>query len=65
MEDGLTRRGERLQILLLLNTLATFVSWLGGLGCETTGITHWLSPRNNQRKLYSTLRFGREALIGR
>jgi hypothetical protein len=27
MEDSLTRRGERLQILLLLNTLATFAGW--------------------------------------
>lgn len=54
MEDSLTRRGERLQILLLINTLAAFASWLAGLGCESTGIAHWLSPRNSTRKLYST-----------
>ncbi|RBB09629.1 IS4 family transposase, partial [Xanthomonas oryzae pv. oryzae] len=65
MEDSLTRRGERLQILLLLNTLATFVSWLAGLGCEATGIAQWLSPRSSTRKLYSTLRVGREALVRR
>lgn len=65
MEDSLTRHGERLQILLLIHTLATFASWLAGLGCESTGIAHWLSPRNSTRKLYSTLRVGREALIRR
>ncbi|MCL1662489.1 transposase, partial [Xanthomonas nasturtii] len=65
MEDSLTRPGERLQILLLLHTLATFASWLAGLGCEATGIAQWLSPRNSTRKLYSTLRVGREALVRR
>ncbi|WP_045123387.1 IS4 family transposase [Xanthomonas citri] len=65
MEDSLTRRGERLQILLLLNTLATFASWLAGLGCEATGIAQWLSPRSSTRKLYSTLRVGRQALARR
>ncbi|KOB21733.1 IS4 family transposase, partial [Xanthomonas arboricola] len=63
MEDSLTRRGERLQILLLLNTLATFASWLAGLGCEATGIARWLAPRSSTRKLYSTLRVGHEALV--
>nr|WP_289399959.1 IS4-like element IS1481A family transposase [Xanthomonas campestris]MDM7697943.1 IS4-like element IS1481A family transposase [Xanthomonas campestris pv. campestris] len=63
LEDSLTRRGERLQILLLINTLAAFASWLAGLGCEATGIARWLSPRNSTRKLYSTLRIGREALV--
>ncbi|MCE4550293.1 IS4 family transposase, partial [Xanthomonas hortorum pv. vitians] len=29
------------------------------------GIAQWLSPRNSTRKLYSTLRVGREALIRR
>ncbi|AOS04150.1 hypothetical protein ATY42_20915 [Xanthomonas oryzae pv. oryzae] len=65
MEDSLTRRGERLQILLLLNTLASFASWLAGLGCEATGSAQWLSPRSSTRKLYSTLRVGREALVRR
>ncbi|MCS3747984.1 hypothetical protein FHY18_003612 [Xanthomonas arboricola] len=65
MEDSLTRHGERLRILLLLNTLATFASWLARLGCEATGIAQWLSQRNSTRKLYSTLRVGREALVKR
>ena len=64
MEDCLTRRGERLQILLLIHTLAAFASWLAGLGCEATGIERWLDPIRSKRKLYSTLRVGREALVG-
>ncbi|MCC4603344.1 IS4 family transposase, partial [Xanthomonas campestris pv. parthenii] len=28
-----------------------------------TGIAQWLSPRSSTRKLYSTLRVGREALV--
>lgn len=64
MEDSLTRRGERLQILLLVHTLAAFASWLAGLGCEATGIDRWLCPIRSTRKLYSTLRIGREALVG-
>lgn len=64
MEDSLTRRGERLQMLLLVSTLAAFASWLAGLGCEATGIALWLYPISSARKLYSTLRLGREALVG-
>ncbi|OLK00718.1 transposase, partial [Xanthomonas oryzae pv. oryzae] len=63
IEDSMTSRGGGLQMLLLLNTLATFASWLAGLGCEATGIAQWLSPRSSTRKLYSTLRVGREALV--
>ncbi|MEZ0472996.1 IS4 family transposase [Luteimonas salinilitoris] len=62
-EDSLTRSGARLQILLLVGTLAAFASWLAGLGCEKTGIAQWLSPIRTTRKLYSTLRVGREALV--
>jgi hypothetical protein len=61
-EDSLTRNGARLQILLLVGTLAAFASWLAGLGCEATGIAQWLLPIRAKRKLYSTLRVGREAL---
>lgn len=63
MEDGLTRSGERLQILLLIHTLAAFASWLAGLECEVTGIDQWLCPIHSKRKLYSTLLVGREALV--
>ena len=65
MEDSLTRHGARLQMLLLVSTLASFVSWLAGLGCEATGVAHWLQPRRSTRKLYSTMRIGREALVRR
>lgn len=61
-EDSLTRKGPRLEILLLVNALATFASWLAGLACEATGIDQWLYPAKRKRKLYSTLRVGREAL---
>ncbi|NJB93019.1 hypothetical protein GGR72_001345 [Xanthomonas arboricola] len=36
MEDSLTRRGDRLQILLLLDTLGSAVA--AGPECEATGI---------------------------
>lgn len=65
MEDSLTRQGKRLQILLLISTLASFVSWLAGMACEASGIAHWLWPIHSTRKLYSTLRVGREALVRR
>src|SRR6185437_2763927 len=62
-EDSLTRRGTRLDILLLVHALANFASWLAGLACEATGMDGWLSPTKTRRKLYSTMRIGREALI--
>lgn len=62
-EDSLTRSGPRIEILLLVNALAAFASWLAGMACEATGIAHWLSPIRSTRKLYSTLRLGREALV--
>lgn len=65
MEDSLTRHGPRLQMLLLVSTLASFVCWLAGMGCEATGIAHWLSPIPSTRELYPTLRVGREALVRR
>ena len=64
-EDNLTRSGGRLQILLLVGTLASFASWLAGMGCEATGIAQWLLTIKTKRKLYSTLRVGREALVRR
>jgi DDE family transposase len=62
-EDSLTRSGKRIEILLLVNALAAFASWLAGLACEALDIVHWLSPRRSTRKLYSILRVGREALV--
>jgi hypothetical protein len=62
-EDSLTRGGKRIEILLLVNALAAFASWLAGLACEATGIDRWLSPVGSARRLYSVLRVGREALV--
>lgn len=62
-EDSLTRKRCRLEVLLLVNALAAFASWLAGMACEATGIDQWLYPATHRRKLYSTLRVGREALI--
>lgn len=61
-EDSLTRTGKRIEVLLLINALAAFASWLAGLACEATGVARWLVPIATSRKLYSTLRTGREAL---
>jgi hypothetical protein len=62
-EDSLTRSGERIEILLLVNALAAFASWLAGLACDAAGITNWMSPMRSTRRLYSILRVGREALV--
>lgn len=62
-EDSLTRSGKRIEILLLVNALAAFASWLAGLLCEAAGIGHWLAPRRSARRLYSVVRLGREALV--
>jgi hypothetical protein len=64
-EDSLTRSGLRIEILLLVHALASFASWLAGLACDASGISHWLSPIKSKRRLYSILRVGREALVRR
>lgn len=64
-EDSLTRKGPRIEVLLLINAMAAFASWLIGLACEAAGIDRWLSPFQSNRRLYSVLRLGREALSRR
>jgi DDE family transposase len=64
-EDSLTRKGSRIEILLLIQTLAAFASWLVGIACEKVGIDRWLNPRRSIRRLYSVMRLGREALVRR
>lgn len=64
-EDSLTRKGPRIEVLLLINAMAAFASWLVGLACEATGLDQWLSPMRSRRRLYSVLRLGREALVRR
>jgi hypothetical protein len=62
-EDSLTRKGKRIEVLLLINAMAAFASWIVGMACEATGLDRWLSPRKSKRRLYSILRLGREALV--
>ena len=62
-EDSLTRKGERIEVLLLLSALATFASWLVGMACEASGLDAWLTPFRSNRRLYSMMRLGREALV--
>lgn len=64
-EDSLTRKGPRIEVLLLINAMAAFASWLIGMACEAAGIDRWLSPRRSHRRSYSVLRLGREALSRR
>jgi Transposase DDE domain len=64
-EDSLTRKGERIEILLLLSALAALTTWLVGMACEACGIDRWLTPFRSTRRLYSVMRLGREALVRR
>lgn len=64
-EDSLTRKGARIEVLLLLSALAAFATWLVGMACEASGIDQWLTPYRTQRRLYSVMRLGREALVRR
>ena len=64
-EDSLTRKGKRIEVLLLLSALAAFATWLVGMACESAGIDQWLTPFRSKRRLYSVMRLGREALVRR
>ena len=64
-EDSLTRKGARIEVLLLLSAMAAFASWLVGMACENCGIDDWLAPFRSKRRLYSVMRLGREALMRR
>lgn len=64
-EDSLTRKGTRIEVLLLLSAMAAFASWLVGMACEKCGIDTWLAPFRSTRRLYSVMRLGREALVRR
>ena len=62
-EDSLTRKGPRIEILLLLSALATFAAWLVGIACEAIGIDQWMAPFRSKRRLYPLVRVGHEALM--
>lgn len=60
---SLTRRAERLAILLLIHALATFLAWLCALCTRVRALVYYggvLSPRATRH--YSRLRIGWEAL---
>lgn len=61
-EDSQTRLGKRLEVLLLVQALASFACWLAGLACKAEGKDTWLAPGGTQGDYYSCLRIGREAL---
>jgi hypothetical protein len=62
-EDSLTRKGNRIDVLLLLSAMAAFATWLVGIACEAIGIDRWLAPYRSNRRLYSAMRLGHEALL--
>ncbi|WP_162435908.1 IS4 family transposase, partial [Pseudoxanthomonas koreensis] len=64
-EDSLTRKRERIEVLLLLHALAMFVSWLAGMAAEAIDAQDKLNPHSSSRRLYSLVRLGREALVRR
>lgn len=60
---SLTRKRARLEILLLLHALASFVAWLQGLWITRRATTaHCVVHQNNTRRHYSILRLGWESL---
>jgi hypothetical protein len=64
-EDNLTRKGVRIEVLLLLSAMAAFASWLVGMACKSCGIDDWLAPFRSKRRLYSVMRLGPKALVRR
>lgn len=61
-EDSLTRKRERITILLLLHTLATFAAWAAGCAGEKADLSDPLTRQSTQRKRYSAIRRGFEWL---
>lgn len=61
-EDSLSRKAERLGVLLLLHALASFAAWLMGLAVQTTAHRDPLSRQPGQRGRYSLIRRGIEWL---
>jgi hypothetical protein len=61
-ELSLTRSARRLAVLLLLLALATFVAWLAGLACVAQQREAHCVPQPKQRRRYSIMRVGWEAL---
>lgn len=61
-EDSLTRKSERIEILLMLHALAVFAAWLAGMAAEAGHCQDRINPYAARRRLYSLIRLGWEAL---
>lgn len=64
-ECSLTRSAARMEVLLLIQMLAVFVSWVAGMLAIQNDMERRLDPCRNRRRSYSIVRIGREALIDR
>jgi hypothetical protein len=64
-EDSRTRSGERIEVLLLLHALALLAAWLAGIAAQTQALQERLNPGTSQRRCYSVIRLGWEALARR
>lgn len=64
-EDSLTRKPERIGVLLLIHALAMFAAWLAGLAAQQAGHAQRLNPTSARRRQYSVIRLGWEALARR
>lgn len=61
-EDSLTRKHERIEVLLMLHALAVFAAWLAGMAAEAGHCQDRINPHSARRRLYSIVRLGWEAL---
>jgi len=64
-EDSQTRSAERIEILLLLHALALLAAWLAGMAAQGRALHRRLDPGPAQRRRYSLIRLGWEALARR
>jgi hypothetical protein len=63
LELSLTRRAERIAILLLIHALASFLAWAAGLVSTAQRLTAHCEPQPHpSRRRYSVQRIGWEAL---
>jgi hypothetical protein len=65
LEDSLTRKVRRIDVLLSLSALAAVATWSVGMACAMSGIDRWLTPFRLKRRLNSVMRRRREAGVRR
>lgn len=61
-EDSLSRKSDRLRVLLMLHTLASFASWLTGIAAERARSPDPMTRQARHATRYSLLRRGMEWL---